>query len=74
MSDATATKREKIEWMIEQQRQFIEFERKNGISGKDFFHPDDSEMGTFINAYRTDYQNTATEVVDLAHEVKGSRR
>jgi hypothetical protein len=74
MSDSTATKRDKIQWMIEQQRKFIEYEHENGMSGKDFFAPDQSEMGRFIADYREQYQATATEVVDLAHQVKGSKR
>ena len=48
MSDPTAAKREKIQWMIDQQKKFIEYERNHGISGKDFFAPDDSEKGRFI--------------------------
>ncbi|MGB0722605.1 MAG: hypothetical protein ACPGU7_09435 [Gammaproteobacteria bacterium] len=74
MSDTNAAKREKIEWMIEQQRKFVEYERANGITGKDFFAPDDSEMGQFISAYREQYHDTAVSVIDMAHEVKSSRR
>lgn len=74
MSDPVAAKREKIQWMIDQQKQFIDYEHRNGISGKDFFHPDDSEMGQFIAAYRKQYEDTATEVVDMAHAVKESHR
>lgn len=74
MSDPVATKRQKIEWMIEQQRKFIEYEHEHGVSGKDFFAPDESDMGKFIAAYREQYQATATEVIDMAHDVKKSKR
>ena len=74
MSDPTAIKREKIQWMIDQQKKFIEYERNHGISGKDFFAPDDSEKGRFIASYRTQYEAAATQVVDMAHAAKESRR
>lgn len=67
-----SAKSEKIAWMIEQQKKFLEFERANGIGGGDFFNPDDSEMGKFIAAYRHDYHNTAVDVMGLAHADKGS--
>lgn len=74
MSDQDAAKREKIQWMIEQQKRFIEYERKNGVTGKDFFSPDDSEMGRFIGGYRQQYEVAATEVIDMAHAMKDSHR
>lgn len=74
MNDIVKTKREKIAWMIAQQRQFIEYEHTHGITGHDFFAPDDSEVGRFIATYRQDYEPVATAVADMAHGVKQSHR
>ena len=74
MSDQAAAKREKIQWMIEQQKRFIEYEDRHGVTGKDFFAPDDSEMGQFIAGYRQQYEIAATEVIDMAHAMKSSHR
>lgn len=68
-----STKAEKIKWMIEQQKKFLEFERANGINGGDFFDPKDDEMGKFIAEYREQYHNTAVEVMNFAHDDKGSK-
>ena len=68
-----STKAEKIKWMIEQQKKFLDYERAQGIDGAAFFDPDDSEMGQFIKAYRQEYHDTAVEVMNMAHEDKGSK-
>lgn len=74
MSDPVKTKREKIAWMIAQQRKFIEYEHAHGITGQDFFAPDESEVGRFIATYRQDYEPTAAAVADMAHDIKQSQR
>ena len=73
MSDIEALKREKqdlIDKMLDMQKQFIEYEHQNGVSGKDYWA---SEDGLLVN-YRQEYMDMANRVVDLAHEIVGSVR
>ena len=73
MSDIKALKKEKqdlIEKMLEMQEEFITYEHKKGISGKDYWA---SEEGLLAN-YRQEYMDMANRVVDLAHEIVGSSR
>ena len=67
MSDKAA----KIKEMIEMQKQFIEYEHKNGVDPKDYFKPD---AGHELDGYRQKYRDLAMEVVDLAHAEAGSER
>ncbi len=64
-------KAEKIKKMLEMQKQFIEYEHKNGVDPKDYFAP---EPGHMLDGYRQQYRDLAMEVVDLAHAEKGSER
>jgi len=71
MSDVEALKQEKkelINKMLEMQKQFIEYEHQNGVSGKDYWA---SSEGLLVN-YRQEYRDMAMRVVDLAHQIKGS--
>ncbi|SDX60212.1 hypothetical protein SAMN05421644_10786 [Allochromatium warmingii] len=73
MTDIAALKTEKqelINKMLEMQKQFIEHEHQNGVSGKDYWA---SEDGLLAN-YRQEYMDMANRVVDLAHEIVGSSR
>lgn len=73
MTDIAALKTEKqelINKMLEMQKQFIEYEHQNGVSGKDYWA---SEDGLLAN-YRQEYMDMANRVVDLAHEIVGSSR
>ena len=73
MSDIAALKQEKqelIDKMLVMQKQFIEFEHENGVSGKDYWA---SQEGLLAN-YRQEYMDMANRVVDLAHEIVGSSR
>lgn len=73
MSDTAALMKEKnelIQKMLEMQRQFIDFEHKNGISGKDYYYSQDG----LLKDYREEYRNMAMRVVDIAHQVVGSVR
>ncbi len=67
MSDKAA----KIKEMIEMQKQFIEYEHKNGVDPQDYFTP---EAGHELDGYRQKYMDLAMEVVDLAHAEAGSER
>jgi D-alanine-D-alanine ligase-like ATP-grasp enzyme len=73
MSDTAALMKEKselIQKMLEMQRQFVDYEHKNGISGKDYYYSQDG----LLKDYREEYRNMAMRVVDIAHQVVGSVR
>jgi hypothetical protein len=73
MSDKAALIKEKqdlITQMLDMQRQFIEYEHANGISGKDYWASSDGLLAD----YREKYVAMADRVVDLAHQIVGSRR
>ena len=73
MSDIAALKQEKqdlIDKMLDMQKQFIEYEHQNGVSGKDYWA---SKEGLLAN-YRQEYMDMANRVVDIAHEIVGSSR
>ncbi len=73
MSDIVALKQEKqelIDKMLGMQKQFIEYEHQNGVTGKDYWA---SSEGLLVD-YRQEYMDMANRVVDLAHEIVGSSR
>lgn len=73
MTDIATLKQEKqalIDKMVAMQQQFIQYEHEHGISGKDYWAPDD---GLLMN-YRQEYMDMANRVVDLAHAIVGSAR
>ena len=73
MSDIAALKQEKqelIDKMLDMQKQFIEYEHQNGVSGKDYWASSDGMLAN----YRQEYMEMANRVVDLAHEIVGSSR
>ena len=73
MSDIAALKQEKqelIDKMLEMQKQFIDYEHKNGVSGKDYWASSDGLLAD----YRQEYMEMANRVVDIAHEIVGSNR
>lgn len=73
MSDIEALRKEKqqlIDKMLEMQKEFVEYEHQNGVSGKDYWA---SSEGLLAN-YRQEYSDMANRVVDLAHEIVGSSR
>ncbi|AGA92333.1 hypothetical protein Thimo_3677 [Thioflavicoccus mobilis 8321] len=73
MSDVEALKQEKqalIDKMLAMQKQFIEHEHEQGISGKDYWASQDG----FLAGYRKEYMDMANRVVDLAHQIVGSSR
>lgn len=66
-----SSKADKIKKMIEMQKNFIDYEHKNGVDPKDYFTP---ASGHELDGYRQDYMALAMEVVDLAHAEAGSER
>lgn len=67
MSDKAA----KIQELIDMQKKFIAYEQENGVNFKDYFTPD---AGHPLEGYRQSYMDKAMELVDIAHEEKGSHR
>ena len=57
--------------MIHMQKQFIARERKSGVAQEDYFVP---HSGDILDGYRETFDELATQLVDLAHEEKGSHR
>ena len=66
-----STKQEIIQKMIHMQKQFIARERKSGVAQEDYFVPN---SGDILDGYRETFDELATQLVDLAHEEKGSHR
>ena len=60
-----------IQKMIQMQKQFIARERKSGVAQEDYFIP---QSGDILDGYRETFDELATQLVDLAHEEKGSHR
>lgn len=64
-------KQEIIGQMLEMQRRFIELEQNGEFSIEDYYDSDgESELAEF----KRTYDELATQLVDLAHAEKGSRR
>jgi hypothetical protein len=71
MSDIEALKAEKaklIAEMLELQKQFIDIEHENGISGKEYYYSQDG----LLKDYREVYSEKAMRVVELSHQIVGS--
>jgi len=66
-----SNKQKLIQRMLEMQRKFITQEHKEGVTLEDYYCPED---GHPLENYRQEYAELATQVVDLAHEEKGSKR
>ncbi len=66
-----SSKQEKIEKMLEMQKKFIELEQKGEVTAEGYFAP---EPGSDLDGFREEYMKLAMEVVDEAHEDKGSHR
>lgn len=66
-----SSKADKIKEMMEMQEKFMEIERKQGVSQKEYYTP---EAGSLLDGYRQKFNDLAMEVVDMAHEERGSHR
>ena len=64
-------KQEIIKQMLDMQRRFIELEKNGDFSAEEYY---DSEGDTELAKFKRTYDELATQVVDLAHEEKGSHR
>ena len=64
-------KQAKIAELIAMQKKFIAYEHENGVEMKDYFAP---ESGHLLDGYKESYMEKAMELVDMAHEEKGSHR
>lgn len=57
--------------MLEMQKKFMEYERKNGVSAEEYFA---AKSGSELEGYAAKYQELANKVDAMAHEDKGSKR
>jgi hypothetical protein len=64
-------KQEKIKKMLEMQAKFIAYEREHGVSAEEYFV---APEGHELHGYRQEYLALADDVVNMAHEEKGSHR
>ncbi len=64
-------KQELITKMLEMQKKFMDFERKNGVEMEDYFA---AEEGHLLKGFRQEYMDLANKLVDMAHAEKGSHR
>ena len=64
-------KQDKIKKLLEMQKKFIELDRE-GIDPKDYFAPESDESD--LAKHRSEYMNLAMEIVNDAHEEKGSKK
>ncbi|MGD2171529.1 MAG: hypothetical protein PVI79_04875 [Gammaproteobacteria bacterium] len=64
-------KQEIIKRMLEMQQKFIEIEQGGKFSAEEYYDFDgDSELAR----YKREFEELATQLVDMAHEEKGSHR
>ena len=64
-------KQEIIQKMMAMQRKFIEIEQRGDFNAADYYDTDgDSELAR----HKREFDALATQLVDMAHEEKGSHR
>ncbi len=71
MSDTASEKRKLIEQMLEMQKKFIEFEQQNGVEPEEYWA---GQNGHPLFQYGEKYGEMSSQLIDLAHEEKGSSR
>jgi hypothetical protein len=64
-------KQELIKEMLEMQKRFMEYEHANGVDPVDYYL---APEGHPLYAYHKRYRDIAMQLVDMAHEEKGSHR
>ncbi len=60
-----------IQQMLDMQKRFIEIEQSGKFSTEQYY---DNEGGSELALYKKTYDDLARQLVDLAHEEKGSHR
>ena len=60
-----------IQQMLEMQNRFIEIEKSGEFSAEQYY---DNEGGSELALYKKTFEDLARQLVDLAHEEKGSHR
>ena len=68
---ATSKKQKIIQQMLEMQKRFIEIEQAGEFSAEEYY---DAESDNELAQYKKKYDELATQLVDMAHEEKGSHR
>ena len=66
-----STKQDKIQALIDMQKTFVAYEHKNGLDPQDYYAP---QSGHELDGYKEKYHDLAMEVMNIAHEEKGSKR
>lgn len=66
-----SSKADKIKEMLEMQQKFMTKEHESGVNQQEYFTP---EAGSVLDGYRQKYSDLAIEVIEMAHEEKGSER
>ena len=69
--NSMSNKQKLIQRMLDMQRKFITQEHEEGVTLEDYYCPDKDHP---LENYRQEYAELATQVIDLAHEEKGSKR
>ena len=64
-------KQQIIQRMMEMQRKFIELERNGDFSAEDYY---DTDGENELAQHKREFEALATQLVDMAHEEKGSHR
>ena len=64
-------KQAKIQKLLDMQKKFIALDREQGVEASEYFAPDDDSE---IAVFREEYRDLAMDIVDLAHEEKGSKK
>ena len=66
---SNAKKQELIKEMMKMQKEFIAFEQNNGVKPDDYYNPG---TGHALDGYRAKYDELSLQVLEIAHEEKGS--
>lgn len=66
-----SSKQDKIKQMLEMQKKFIALEQSGQVTSEAYWVP---ESGAHLDGFKDEYAKLANEVIDAAHEEKGSHR
>jgi hypothetical protein len=64
-------KQQIIQQMMDMQNKFIEMEQNGEFSAEDYY---DTEGDSELARHKREFEALATQLVDMAHEEKGSHR